>query len=455
MKPISKTYLNSKKLISYLFVVFFTLQIFIQGVYATSSQVASTANTSKSTASNAASVTPGVQENPILKYKLNVTSESALVFEVGRGMRLYLKNQDANTQIPMASKIMTALIAIESIPADTKITISTIAAKQSDASALSLKTGEKYSLDYLLYGLILKNNNAAAIALAEQVSGTEENFVTLMNDKTKIYQMDNTVFKNATGIYDEKQISTLTDVSRLVRFAISVPKFETIISTKDIPFFLSTNQTKHIISNLDNVWSLVENTTGAFLSESKSHVSYMSTAKYGNVSIVIIGKTASKSKITNDLSTITESIFRDYEFSTLVNEGQSFPKTITVGSNSFGLSFNNTINYIHPKGIDFIKFTNYEENELIEYPILTTKSVAKVTFELLDGTSISADLFPDKTYWGESDLYLKIMALYEANKDIGNLLIILTASFLILGLYNLFKGIFNYAKRTFHRKHDV
>lgn len=455
MKPISGVHFNSKKLISYLFVVFFTLQLLNQVVYGSSSQVASTNNTSKGTTSPTVSVTPVIQENPILKYKLNITSERALVFEVGRGMRLYLKNQDVNTQIPMASKIMTALIAIESIPVDTKITISTVSAKQSDASALSLKTGEKYSLDYLLYGLILKNNNAAAIALAEQVSGTEENFVILMNEKTKIYQMDNTIFKNSTGNIDERQVSTLTDVSRLVRFAISVPKFETIISTKDIPFFLSTNQTKHLINNLENAWSLVENTTGAFLSESKSHFSYLSTAKLGNISIVIIGSTDSKNRITYDLSTITESIFRDYEFSTLVNEGQSFPKTITIGSNTFGLNFNNTINYIHPKGIDFIQTTNYEENPIIEYPILTTKAVAKVSFELLDGTSISADLFPDKTYWGESDLYLKIMALYETNKDIGNLVIMLSVSFLILGLYNLFRGLFNYAKRNFHRKHDA
>ena len=112
---------------------------------------------------------------------------------------------------------------------DTKITVSKVAASEPDANVLSLKNGEKYSLEYLLYGLLLMDNNAAAIAISEQISGEESEFVKLMNNKAVSYQMDSTVYTNVTGVPDTVQYTTVSDVARLVRFALTFPKFETIL----------------------------------------------------------------------------------------------------------------------------------------------------------------------------------------------------------------------------------
>ncbi|MHB8963525.1 MAG: D-alanyl-D-alanine carboxypeptidase family protein, partial [Saccharofermentanales bacterium] len=389
--------------------------------------------------------------NPIRDYELDIRTESALVIETGRGMQLYIKNPGIVSQIPIASKLMTALLAVESIPADTVITISSVAASQPDAGVLSLKSGEKYSLEFLLHGLILKDNDAAAIALAEQISGTEEEFVVLMNSRAESYQMTDTVFTNATGNENVKQLTTVLDVSRLFRFAMAFTKFEKIFKTHDSVFILTPKLTKHLISNADDIWSIAEGATGVFRAETKSMSSYAVTAKSGQIGIFVIGAASVKKDVVSDISVITQSVFSDYEFSTLIKEGQLFPQSMTVEGRSFSIRFMSDVNYVHPKSLDFIHDTVYEPMSDIVLPVTTTKAVAKVTFILLDGTTISAELFPTVDIWSDSGIYRKLINIYIANKDIANLIIILTAGMLITLLLKIIQLIGNAVARS-HRR---
>lgn len=392
------------------------------------------------------SVTPAPTEaiyNPITDYTLDVASDSVIVIETGRGMRLYMKNPDLITHIPIAAKLMTALLAVESIPEDTMITISSVAAAQSDASDLALEAGEKYSLDYLLYGLILKDNAAAAIALAEQVSGTQEKFVELMNSKAESYQMTNTNFVNPTGTYAPDQLTTVSDVARLFRFSTSLSKLDEILKTRDSVFILSPKLTKHLISNATDIWTLAEGATGVFISSNKSVDSFSVTARSDQMGIFVIGVTKSSADTSDDIATIVSSIFEDYEYSTLALSGQVFPETMTVGTETFSLRFGSTINYVHPKAVDFIYKTNYEPDEDVTTPIQTSKSVAKVTFVLLDGTKISADLFPSVNIWSDSTIFQKMIDLYENNKDIIHFAFFLLVSLLFISIWRLIKKISN------------
>ncbi len=386
-----------------------------------------------------AAPTPSPSGNPILDFTLDIVSESAIVVEVGRGMKLYLKNPELRMNISVASKIMTAVIAIAAIPLDTKVTISKVAADKPDSGRLSLVSGEKYSLEYLLYGLLLTDNDAAAIAIAEQISGEEADFVELMNNEALSYKMDNTSFTNVTGEPDSSQYTTVSDVARLVRYALTFPKFETIMKTKDIPFFLSTNQTKHLFSNIENAWSLIDTTTGAIKSDSTAGSSFVTSAISNGINIIIVGSNLSSSGIFDDISRMADSVFSEYEFSMLVMEGQSFPKSIQIGNDTINLRFNQEITYIHPKDNGFIHTTTYEENATIEYPILTTKAIAKVVFELMDGTKITADLFPSVNLWDESNYIQKLVLLYNANPDIGLLIIIVLAMLLITCVYHFIR----------------
>jgi D-alanyl-D-alanine carboxypeptidase/D-alanyl-D-alanine carboxypeptidase (penicillin-binding protein 5/6) len=359
-----------------------------------------------------------------------------------------MKEPDLVTQIPLSSKLMTALLSVESIQADTMITISSVAAQQKDSAELSLKAGEKYSLKYLLYGLILKDNSAAAIALAEQVSGTQEKFVELMNSKAESYQMNSTVFTNPTGEFDENQKTTVSDVARLFRFAISLSQLEAVLKTRDSVFILNTTTTKHLISDSADIWATTEGATGVFTSSGKSVKSFSVTAKSGQMGIFAIGVSSatSTSDVSDDISTIVSSIFSDYEYSTLAVSGQTFPKTMTYGSETFSLKFNNQINYVHPKSVDFIYTTIYEEASDISAPILITNPVAKVTFVLLDGTRISADLFPSVNIWSESTVFQKVIDIYEDNSDIIHIITFLLTVLVLLAVTQLIRTVVNASK---------
>ena len=161
-----------------------------------------------------------------------VEAPSALLFELRRGQILYSKNPDEPLHIAAASKLMTALIAIEKTENETMVTASKEAVN-AEGAMLGLSVGEKYTAENLIYACMLSNANDATIALAEAVGGTVDGFVTLMNDYAATLNMANTNFANPTGNYDANQRTTASDMAKLLRHALTTsPDFENVFSTQ-------------------------------------------------------------------------------------------------------------------------------------------------------------------------------------------------------------------------------
>lgn len=161
-----------------------------------------------------------------------VSAHSVIVTEKNTGRVLYEKN--AEQRMPMASttKIMTAIAALESeIPLDDLIEISAQAANV-EGSSMYLKAGEKLTMRELLYGLMLSSGNDAAVAVAEAVSGTQEEFVKLMNEKAMKIGAKNTHFTNPNGLPDDGHYSTASDMAKLTSYALSNSTFAEIVSTQ-------------------------------------------------------------------------------------------------------------------------------------------------------------------------------------------------------------------------------
>ena len=132
---------------------------------------------------------------------LQIAAPSAILVESQRGQVLYEKDPKMKLHISSANKIMTALITLENMKdqLNTKVTISKNAVSV-EGAALNLEVGEKYSVEDLLYSVIMDSVNDSAIALAEYIGGDEKRFVELMNKKAKELQMSYTHFTNATGL---------------------------------------------------------------------------------------------------------------------------------------------------------------------------------------------------------------------------------------------------------------
>jgi len=159
-----------------------------------------------------------------------ITSQAAVVIEASTGEIFYTKN--SNHLLPPAStaKLMTAIIVIEKANLSSIVTVSQKASHVHPVKA-GFKKGDKVTIEGLLYAAILKSANDAAVALAEAIAGSEESFVSLMNEKAISIGAENTKFINATGLPGTGQYITALDLSRIMKHAMSYPKLKEILAT--------------------------------------------------------------------------------------------------------------------------------------------------------------------------------------------------------------------------------
>lgn len=160
-----------------------------------------------------------------------VTARAAVLLNAKTGELLYAKNP--NLRLPPASttKVLTTLIALETLGLNTPVPVSCNAAA-APPSRLGLKAGEVVSAGDLLYGIMLKSGNDAATAIAEKIGGSVENFATLMNERARQLGAINTHFNNPHGLPDENHYSTAYDLAVIFRQAMKNPLFAEITGTK-------------------------------------------------------------------------------------------------------------------------------------------------------------------------------------------------------------------------------
>ena len=118
--------------------------------------------------------------------------------DVDSGRVLYEQNADAKMLIASTTKILTALVAIREGDLNDVVTVSREAA-YTEGSSMCLKVGEKLTLETLLYGLLLCSGNDAAVAIAEHISGSQEDFAKLMNATAREIGMEHSSFANPNG----------------------------------------------------------------------------------------------------------------------------------------------------------------------------------------------------------------------------------------------------------------
>lgn len=184
--------------------------------------------------------------------KPDITAKAAVSYDLTTDKLLFNKNIDVRYPIASLSKIMTAVIALQSYNLDKKITINKFAASIGE-DVMGTSEGEEYFLKDLLYGLILHSGNDAAEAIASADPGGRENFIYLMNKKAEDLGLSETHFTNPTGLEgDGRQYSSVYDLLVITRFALLNSDFAKIVSTyeyeipysekhKEIDLFNETN----------------------------------------------------------------------------------------------------------------------------------------------------------------------------------------------------------------------
>ena len=163
-----------------------------------------------------------------------ISAASAILIDGESGRVLYAQNAEEERPIASITKLMTALVAVESHPDLSEVVTIRPEWTGVEGSSMYLKAGEELTLEALLYGLLLASGNDAAVAIAGFCAGDVDTFVAWMNDKAAELGMEHTHFENPNGLNDEGHYSTAADMAALARVVMEHEALAKIVGTRSI-----------------------------------------------------------------------------------------------------------------------------------------------------------------------------------------------------------------------------
>ena len=266
---------------------------------------------------------------------MSVDARSALLIEPISGAVLYEKNPDEKFAPASVTKIMTMLLAMEAVDSG-KITLNDKVicsenAKKMGGSTMLLDVGEVRTVEEILKGIAIASGNDAAVAMAEFLAGSTDEFVKMMNERAKELGMTNTTFKNCNGLPEEGHVTTARDISIMSLELLKHPTIlkysgtymETISEGRKSPIELvNHNKLVRFFDGCDGL------KTG-FTQEAKYCIS--ATAVRNNVRMIAVIMGAPTFKVRNrDASMLMNYGFTKYEGKKLFNKDDDV-ETVYLG----------------------------------------------------------------------------------------------------------------------------
>ena len=302
--------------------------------------------------------------------RVNASTESAtsyVLLDQDTNRVLLSKNKDKPMLIASITKIMTCIIALENKNISDLVVVDD-SIKESYGSGIYISVGEEITLKDLLYGLMLRSGNDAAIMISTYVSGSVDSFVDLMNQKAKEIGMKNTVFHNPSGL-DNNTIgntSTAYDMALLTSYAMQNKTYREIVKTKK--YTAKTNLKTYIWHNKNKLLQYDYITGGKTGYTEKAKRTLVSTASKNNLNLVVV--TIKDSDDWNTHKSLYEYAFDNYKSYKILNKKTfSIPKdkyydSLYIKNDvSIILNINETKNVI--SHIKLEKKKHYKNNEKV------------------------------------------------------------------------------------------
>lgn len=156
---------------------------------------------------------------------------AGLLFNLNTGQVLWQLNPFIRLHMASLTKMMTALLTVQSAPANTPVLITKQAVDMSGSKVGVLPLGHHVNLTTLLYGLLLPSGNDAAVALAQHVAGSVNAFVTRMNAEAAQLGLGCTRYSNPSGYYDQGNYTCAADLAELAHVDLQQPRIADIVHT--------------------------------------------------------------------------------------------------------------------------------------------------------------------------------------------------------------------------------
>lgn len=313
--------------------------------------------------------------NEPLTYSKNIIAIDRKTLNI-----LYEKN--AYDVVPMASttKIMTCILAIEKCSLNETVTISKNAASI-NGSTLGITENMQISMSDLLYGLMLLSGNDCAIAIAEHISGSIQNFAELMNNKAKELGLNNTHFVTPHGLDNDNHYTTAYELAILTDYALKNETFKNIVSTKKYTISLNgfsreLSNTNELLGNLNGVYGVK---TGFTFNAGRCLVS---SSKRNNMDIIVVVLGADTKNIrTKDSINVINYVFNNFSYINTYDISQTaFSKYLKYFEK----------NYILYKTVDK-PLIEIEKKDNYEYPI-KKDDILKFSTQIYTITNFSSEI---------------------------------------------------------------
>ena len=222
------------------------------------------------------------------------------------------KNEDVKSAMASTTKIMTTIVILEKADLNEKVTVSAKAGG-TGGSRLGLKRGDKASVRDLLYGLMLRSGNDAAVALAEHVGGSVKGFAELMNEKAIELGLTNTHFVTPHGLDDANHYTTALELAKLTDYAMNNETFAKIVGTKSTTIYIN-NQSRQI-NNTNELLGVLNGVVGVKTGFTNNAGRCLVTeTKRNNIDIItiVLGADTKKDR-TKDSVNLIEYTFSKYK----------------------------------------------------------------------------------------------------------------------------------------------
>ena len=289
--------------------------------------------------------------------ELTPNAKSSILIEASTGEIIYEKNSTEELAPASMTKMMSLILIMEEIEKgnlkwDEIIRISENAASMG-GSQIYLETGEEMSVNDLVKGIAMASANDAVVALAERISGSEEEFVKEMNNKANELNLENTNFENSTGLDSDNHYSSAKDMALIAKELVKHKKILEFSSTYEDYLRQNTNKkfwlvnTNKLIKTYDGMDGLKTGFT------EKAMYCLTATAKRNNLRLigVIMGENTSKER-NNEMASMLDYGFNNYTVDSLFKKGDVIGKYENSKSRSINndVIVNEDINILNKKG---------------------------------------------------------------------------------------------------------
>ena len=247
---------------------------------------------------------------PINEPQIN--ARAAIIYDRSTKQIIWGKNEMEKRAMASTTKIMTAIVVLEDANLDDVVTISKKAAG-TGGSRLKIRAEDKITVRDLLYGLMLRSGNDAAVALAEHVGESVEGFAGLMNKKAEQIGLKNTHFVTPHGLDDENHYTTAYELAILTDYALENSTFKKIVNTKSTQIRINenpmniynTNELLGVLPGVDGIKTGFTNNAGRCLVTS-------CTREKNQIITVVLGCDTKKQR-TSDSTKLIEYAYKNYK----------------------------------------------------------------------------------------------------------------------------------------------